>query len=186
MTLTVREARADEYEEVARLTVEAYEEYAASLSDESWEHYRSDLADVAGRAGKGQILVAEDGDHLLGAVAYYPPGPRPGGVDWWWWPEDYAYFRALAVHPAARMRGVGRALALACVQRARDQGASGVALNTTSVMPVAQTMYERLGFRRVVEGVPESHSEVGLMCYVMELSSDGARPSRPTRASGEA
>ena len=45
MTLTVREARADEYEEVARLTVEAYEEYAASLSDESWEHYRSDLAD---------------------------------------------------------------------------------------------------------------------------------------------
>src|SRR5207253_11436455 len=122
---------------------------------------------------------------LFGAVSYYPPAPRPADPDWWW-PRNYAYFRALAVRPVARMRGVGRALALACIQRARDQGASGVALNTTSVMPVAQTMYERLGFRRVLEGVPESHSEVGLMCYVMELSSDGARPSRPTRASGEA
>jgi len=177
LTLTVREARADEYEEVARLTVEAYEEYAAPLGEESWGHYRSDLADIARRAARGQILVAEDGDGLVGAVSYYPPGPRPGDADWWWWPEDYAYFRALAVRPGARMRGVGRALALACIQRAREQGASGVALNTTSVMPVAQAMYERLGFRRIQEGVPESHSDVGLMCYVMELSRDGARPS---------
>ena len=83
----------------------------------------------------------------------------------------------VAVHPAARMRGVGRALALACVQRARDQGASAIALNTTSVMPVAQAMYERLGFRQLQEGLPEAWSEVGLMFYALELSRDGARTS---------
>ena len=175
MTLTVREARADEYEEVARLTVEAYEEYAASLSEEGWEGYRSDLADVARRAANGQVLVAQDGDRLIGAVAYYPPFSRSRDADWWWWPDNYAYFRALAVLPAARMQGVGRALTLACVQRAREQGASGIALNTTSVMPVARAMYERLGFRQLLEGKPESRSIVGLMFYVLDLNEGGAR-----------
>ena len=65
--------------------------------------------------------------------------------EWWWWPKDFAYLRALGVHPAARGGGVGRALTIACIERARADGAAGIALNTLSMMPAATALYEGLG-----------------------------------------
>lgn len=147
----MREARLDEYEAVGRLTVAAFAELAADLSEEAWADYRQDLADVARRAERGAVLVAASPDALLGAVSYYPPMPRPAGNTWWWWPEDYAYLRALAVPPAARGRGIGRLLTQACIQRARLDGGGGIALNTSPLMAVAQGLYERMGFRPVAD-----------------------------------
>lgn len=115
MSLVIREAHPKEYAEVARITVAAYEEYAATLTPDDWTHYREDLSDAAGRA------------------------------------EGYASVRALAVSPQARGQGVGRALTVACIERARTEGANGIGLNTTSLMPVAQAMYERMGFRQLPE-----------------------------------
>jgi ribosomal protein S18 acetylase RimI-like enzyme len=165
LTVSIRKALPEEYDEVSALTVEAYEEYAAPMGDE-WEHYRADLADVARRAERGDILVAESDGELVGAVSYYPAG-RVSPQNDWWWPEDFAYFRAIAVRPSQRGRGIGRALTLACIDRARAERAAGIALNTTSWMPVAQGMYERMGFRL------ERQSEYPGICvfsYVMSLN----------------
>ncbi len=61
---------------------------------------------------------------------------------------EIAGFRMLATAPAAQGRGVGAALTLACVERARGERAPGIALHTTSLMPAAQRLYHRLGFER--------------------------------------
>jgi ribosomal protein S18 acetylase RimI-like enzyme len=148
LSLSIREAVPEDYEELARLITNAYREFAQILGDD-WEDYREDLADIAGRAAQGSQLVAEIEGRLVGTVSYYPPRDGdPVAGEWWWWPKGYAYLRALGVDPATRGRGVGRALTIACIERARADGAVGIALNTLSYMPAATALYEGLGFQQ--------------------------------------
>ena len=147
MSLSIREAVPEDYEELSRLITAAYQEFAESLGD-VWEGYRDDLADIARRATLGTQLIAETGGRPVGTVTYYPPQDDAVGDEWWWWPKDFAYLRALGVDPAARGLGVGRALTIACIERARADGAAGIALNTLSFMPAATALYEGLGFRQ--------------------------------------
>ena len=147
MSLSIREAVPEDYEELSRLITAAYQEFAESLGDE-WEGYRDDLADIARRAAQGCQLIAETGGRPVGTVTYYPPQDDAAADEWWWWPKDFAYLRALGVDPAARGLGVGRALTIACIERARADGAAGIALNTLSFMPAATALYEGLGFHQ--------------------------------------
>lgn len=148
MSLTIREAPPEDYEELSRLITAAYQEFAESLGDE-WEGYRDDLADIARRAAQGSQFVAETEGRPVGTVTYYPPREDEAAAgEWWWWPKDFAYLRALGVDPAARGGGVGRALTIACIERARADGAAGIALNTLSIMDAATALYEGLGFHQ--------------------------------------
>lgn len=144
MGVVVREARPDEHVALGRLTVDAYR--AAGEPNES---YYPELLDVAGRARAVPILAAVDEatGRLLGTVTYVPgPGPYHEG-DF----GELASMRMLAVAPDAQGRGVGRALAEACIARARAAGRPGLALYTRPFMAAAQHLYESLAFRRVPE-----------------------------------
>ncbi len=144
MTVEVREARPDEYPAVAELTVAAY---AALPGMGPLGAYGEELADLAGRGPTAVVLVAVDGHEVLGDVTYYRryADEMPKLADTL---GDLAGFRMLATAPAAQGRGVGAALTLACVQRARAEGAPGIALHTTNLMQAAQRLYQRLGFDR--------------------------------------
>ena len=157
-----REAKPAEHAEVARITVEGYREYTSQMSADAWAEYESDLSDVSGRAARGMILVADVDGGVAGALSYYPAGQ----IESDWLPRDWAYFRALAVLPAYRGRGVGRALTEACIARARSEGAAALALHTTEGMPVARAMYERMGFVRHSE---RQGSTWKVWVYVMRL-----------------
>ena len=146
-TLIIRAARRGEYAAVDRLTVQAYREYAGSISPEMWAAYEADLADSEARAQEAVILVAEQVDELVGAVAYFPPGDRESR----WFPEDFGYFRVLAVLPEHRSQGIGRRLTEACIERAQADGARAIGLMTTELMTVAKDMYERMGFVQQAE-----------------------------------
>ena len=142
--LVIRDARPEEHDALGRLTVEAYR-----AAGEPNEGYYPELLDVAGRARAVPVLVAVDvpTGRLLGTVTYVPgPGPYHEGEF-----GDLASMRMLAVAPEAQGRGVGRALAEACLARARDAGRAGLALYTRPFMAAAQQLYGSLGFRRVPE-----------------------------------
>lgn len=55
----------------------------------------------------------------------------------------------LAVAPAARRRGIGRALVVGAKARARDLGAQSMFLEVASDNMAAQSLYEREGFVQV-------------------------------------
>jgi ribosomal protein S18 acetylase RimI-like enzyme len=139
---TIREVRPDEYEALGDLTVRAY----AAIPGETDDGYHPYLRDVASRAEWIPVLVAVDGEgRLLGGVSYvsgpgtpYSESEQPGE----------AGFRTLAVDPIATGRGVGRALAQACIDRARLDGRTGVAIYTRPAMLAAHGLYGSLGFRR--------------------------------------
>lgn len=140
--VTIRDAGPADYTSVARLTVDAYREYASGLSPEMWAQYEADLSDVEGRAREAGIIVAERGGQLVGAVAYFPPGNHQPQ----WFPSDAGFIRVLAVLPEMRGQGIGRRLTEACIARARVAGAPAIGLMTTELMVVAKGMYERMGF----------------------------------------
>jgi ribosomal protein S18 acetylase RimI-like enzyme len=140
--VTIREVRPEEYDALGELTIRAY---AATPSDAD-AGYQGELRDVARRAALVPVLVAVDPDgRVLGGVAYVagPDAPlaerqRP----------DEAGFRMLAVDPAAGGLGVGRALAEACIARARASGRRGVGIYSRPSRTVAHRLYRSLGFQR--------------------------------------
>lgn len=140
----IRLARTDEYGRIGGLTVAAYAalEGMGPLGD-----YGEELADIAGRGPGAVVLVAAEGDQLLGDVTYYRRYAQamPGLAEVL---GELAGFRMLATDPQVQGRGVGEALVVECIRRARLDDAAGVALHTTSLMPVAQRLYHRLGFAR--------------------------------------
>src|SRR5688572_22967333 len=69
--ITIRTATPADYPAIADLTVDAY---AADGHLDAEEDYRSTLADVAGRASAGEILVAVEGHDVLGAVLLVQTG----------------------------------------------------------------------------------------------------------------
>lgn len=166
LAVTVRIAEPADYPAIARLTVAAYRA-DGQLTGEAGRSYAPVLADVAARAGAGELLVAVDqGDQpvaadatgdptrdpaarpatgaVLGSVLFVLPDTpyaelsRPGEAE----------FRMLAVDPAAQGRGVGEALVRACLDRARQRGARAVVICTRSFSAPAQRLYARLGFVR--------------------------------------
>ena len=111
------------------------------------------------------MLVAADGDHIVGTVTYVPARSPYAEFD----DDDAVGIRMLAVHPTAQRLGVGRALVEECLRLARAQGRARVVLHTTPWMTTAQRLYERLGFERAPERDWRPRPEVQLIGYVLEL-----------------
>lgn len=111
-----------------------FREYAAWIGDEFWiRDFEDELAALPGyyRA----LLVARDGDGTLvgsAAVKHLPDGA--------------AELKRLYVRPAARGTGLGKRLAAAAVDRARELGYATIRLDTLPRMEAARGIYASLGF----------------------------------------
>jgi ribosomal protein S18 acetylase RimI-like enzyme len=161
--VTIRPARADEFDEVGRLSVAAYAADGVITEDDP---YAQHLADTAERDRHALLLVAADGDRLLGTVTVVPADSplvemcRPGEVE----------VRMLAVAPSARGRGIGELLARACIDAGREQRCDRVILSSGTWMTVAHRLYDRLGFTRAPERDWRPRPDVQLLAYELPLT----------------
>lgn len=137
--LEIRPARDDELDIVASLAVDAYAEYAEHMSPDAWSAFAQNIANVRGRSNEAEIIVADRDGKLVGTVTLFTQRGTQA--------DSYGV-RLLAVPPAERGTGVGRALMEHCIERARRDGKDRVVLTTTQEMESARDLYERLGFTR--------------------------------------
>ena len=158
----VRTARADEYELIGELTVQVYVDSGLIPATSS---YVGTLRDAATRAARSELLVAETGGAVDGAVMYCPPGTHYSELAG----PDEAEFRMLAVREKARGKGLGRTLVQACVDRARAAGISTLRLSTQRNMRDAHRLYERMGFVRTPDRDWEPAPGVDLLTYALAL-----------------
>lgn len=169
MDITVRPAEREDFEALGDLLVDAYRSVPGAQEEPAyWERLR----DVAGRADDAAVLVAVDGvGRLLGGVTYVDAGAPFAELP----NDDEVEIRMLGVGVGVQGRGVGKALTLACIERARAEGRARVWLATPRWMEGALRLYEGLGFRRVAEHDftytdPESGEVIELLVLSRPLS----------------
>ncbi|MFI6400730.1 GNAT family N-acetyltransferase [Streptomyces sp. NPDC050548] len=168
MDILIRPADPTEYETLGEITAQAYlQDGLLDFGESDW--YLGELRDVAKRAAAAEVLVALDGDQVLGGVTFVPSGGPMADLA----TAREAEIRMLAIAREARGKGAGEALVRACVDRARaTAGCTAVVLSTQRTMRAAHRIYERLGFTRTPERdwnpLPEL-DEITLLTYKLTL-----------------
>jgi len=169
--LHIRAARESDRDAIQDVTLSAYQQYAAVMPPPYWENYQRNILDTLTDVRPAEQIVAEQAGIVVGTVLLYPAGTVFSGPDGapvtLAWPE----VRLLAVAPAARGQGIGRALMQECVQRAHRSGAMAITLHTGDMMEVAMHMYERMGFVRAPE--LDFHLAPGVTIKGYRLNLDG-------------
>jgi N-acetylglutamate synthase-like GNAT family acetyltransferase len=97
------------------------------------ERDRTNPATVRGLMEKGQFLLAEDGQRLVGCVHIELHGER-------------GYFGMLSIDPSRQRMGVGRALVAAVEKYFRDAGCKFSDLKIVDVRTELHTLYHRWGY----------------------------------------
>jgi GNAT superfamily N-acetyltransferase len=154
VTVRVRAARPDEIDATTHLLATAFEQYRHELP--VFDKYMSHLADVGARMREAETFVALVGERIVGTGTLYPPGRgdayRRGAAPEMSpaaWPDEWSGLRLLGVDPAYRRAGIGRLLMDARIRRARELGATAVALHTSRTFDASRTMVERMGWVRM-------------------------------------
>ncbi len=147
----IRDAKPDEFDGLGRLLIEVYSGLPGFPRPAEQPGYYAMLAAIQQFSEKPsvRVLVAvRTGGKLLGGVVYFGDMAHYGSGGTAPAQRHASGIRLLGVAPESRGLGVGKALTLACIALAREQGKQQVILHTTHAMPVAWALYERLGFRR--------------------------------------
>ncbi|MBE7187248.1 GNAT family N-acetyltransferase [Jatrophihabitans endophyticus] len=147
--------------------------FAAIVAEGETYSYPDGLSSDAARAlwmpgPPSRTVVAIDGDQVLGSALTGPNRPGRG---------SHVATASFMVDPAVRGRGVGRALGVHVLDRARDAGYRGIQFNAvveTNTRAVA--LWQSLGFE-IVGTVPgafrsASHGFVGLHVMYLDLTTD--------------
>jgi ribosomal protein S18 acetylase RimI-like enzyme len=166
MAVQIRPVLEAEFDEAGRVTALAYGVFGPEGASPNPD-YLSRVADLRTRARHAVVLGAFQGGRVLGTVTVELSDRIPGGHPRPPLQEDQAHVRMLGVDPAARRRGIGRALMAACVKAARRVGKRRLTLETTESMAAAQALYESMGFRRGQDQVYDDGFR--LRMYELEL-----------------
>ena len=158
--LRVEPATPADFPRIAALTGGVYRDEGLAP-----EEYQGALRDVAGRAAQAELLVARDGEAIVGSVALVLAGEFGEITD----SAEEAAFRMLVVDPVARGRGVGELLVRTCLDRAQAAGKRRMVLSTDPRMVAAHRLYQRMGFTRLPERDWSPLPEVRLLAYVRDL-----------------
>ena len=164
MEVKIREYASTDSEALNKTVLRAFMQFSSQFNE--WEIFCERIGSMSSLSTESEIIVAEYGGEISGAVAYYKTGTDNTG----YFPVDWASIRLLVVNPASRGKGIGRALMNECVKRAHRDSASAIGLHTSPIMDVALSMYLRMGFQKVKD-IPEIHG-VPYSIYQLQLSAE--------------
>jgi GNAT superfamily N-acetyltransferase len=161
----IRPAVPADFNAIARITRDAY--LAAGYFQDAEHPYMRQIQDVAKRAAKATIWVAERDSTVVGSVTLAVAGEPYADIA----RSDELEFRMLVVDPAVQRSGAGMAMVRAILDHARSlPGIHAVALTTGMTWESALGLYRKTGFVRVPERdwlVPDT--DIRLLVYRQEL-----------------
>ncbi|MCC3266506.1 GNAT family N-acetyltransferase [Arthrobacter gengyunqii] len=145
MSITVRQATEADFDDIRRITRDAYVSGGFLEADNP---YVKELENVEDRAANALVWVAELDGKVAASTAITFAGQPYTDIAI----EGELEFRMLAVDPALQRGGVGRALVAAVIEYARSlEGIHAVSLTSMTPMTNAHALYKSMGFERVPE-----------------------------------
>ena len=135
----VTATQAVEYLEARRL----FAEYAAQLDvDLCFQNFNSELEQLPLMYGlpSGRLILARARDEYVGCIGVRALAGHSRACE----------MKRLYVCDAVRGLGIGRRLAIACIEAARELGYQRMVLDTLANMAAARALYVELGFVEIV------------------------------------
>ena len=105
--------------------------------------------------GGGHIFSATAGEDVIGVGALFRVG------------KDELQLARMAVEPAHRGRGIGRALAESALRQAKEDGIRRVFLYTNTCLQPAISLYRSLGFTIVSEGCQAAYTRCNVLMEIV-------------------
>jgi GNAT superfamily N-acetyltransferase len=144
----IRDYLSTDAENLNRIAVSAFEEFRDQYQD--WPAMRAGLSKTSALSATGEVIVVESQNRFAGAVTYFGPNRQKAAFFDQRWPV----IRMLVVDPEFRGKGLGRALSMECIARAKRDRSTMIALHTSPIMTVALPMYLRMGFVKAYDAPP--------------------------------
>jgi GNAT superfamily N-acetyltransferase len=147
----IRNVKEEEFTEVGKLMVRVYSSLEGFPKPAEQPDYYSMLSNVGLLTHKPEtelIVAISSEQKLAGAVVYFGDMKYYGSGGTATSERNAAGFRLLVVDEALRVKGIGKLLTQACINKAKEQGRQQLIIHTTRVMQAAWKMYEGLGFKR--------------------------------------
>lgn len=166
--MIIRPVREIELAAVGALTVAGYDDHGYLIRPDGSrdDDYAGQLGDAADRSRGAELIVAVEGDQLLGTVTWCPPGAAYRELST---SERQGEFRMLSVARTARNHGVGGALVDWCLAEARRTGLREVLLCSLPEMTSAHRLYTSRGFARRTELDWSPKDGVSLWAFSLDL-----------------
>jgi GNAT superfamily N-acetyltransferase len=118
---------------------------------------RTDPAEVAGRIGSGQFIVAADAGQIVGCVYIAIHGER-------------GYFGMLSVHPNSQGSSLGRALIAGAEEYCRAAGCSVMELEVVNLREELIPWYGRLGYVQFATAPFPQPERASRDCHMLLMS----------------
>ena len=137
--MAVKVVQAESEEHLGHIR-ELFTEYAASLGfDLGFQNFEKELAELPGEYAPpaGRLLLVLCETQVAGCVALRKIG------------DGICEMKRLYVWPEFRGKGIGKHLAAAIIEEARQMGYARMRLDTLPSMNEAIALYESLGFTRI-------------------------------------
>lgn len=150
-TFTIRTIQPTEYSKLGDILVGVYSNLDGFPKPDEQPAYYSMLKNVGDLTQKPTIELfgafsAENellgGVVFIGDMQYYGSGGTATAE------KNASGFRLLGISNEARGLGLGKALTLKCIEKAKELKVNQIIIHTTNAMKQAWTMYEKIGFER--------------------------------------
>lgn len=164
-SLVYRRAVADDLDGLHNVSKSAFGQYKDLLTEEGWQQLNTNLQDkqrIVALAQKSQIVVCCDRESVIG-MAFLVPSGNPDDI----YDDSWCHLRMVGVLPGYGGRGIGKKLTEMCVQQARENGETTMALHTSEMMHTARHIYESMGFT-VLKEIPARFG-MRYWVYTMQL-----------------
>jgi len=143
-----------------------FEEYAASLDfNLCFQNFEEELAKLPGdyTPPSGCLFLGIYDGHEAGCIALRRIS------------RDVCEMKRLYVRPRFRGSGIGRSLAKAVIEQAKEMGYSGMRLDTVPAMERARALYASLGFKEIP---PYCHNPIPGAVFLELKFNPGPRPAK--------
>lgn len=146
--VSTREYCQEDYLQLRELALEFYgtmhsAEPAPGTESASFDEFFEYLMGIQSKVG-GSILVAEQGDCLVGFVCLLAAITTPGADDI---DDSYAFLSDLFVRSDWRRKGIGRMLTEKAERHAHRSGAGRIALKVLAENAIARRFYHQLEYQ---------------------------------------
>lgn len=150
--MKIRKGNIVDLEKVRALAVATWSKYQSDLTSEHWSAMQKSLTDeklYRELLTNAASFICENENGEVIGMSFLVVSGNPTEI----YNEEQCYIRFVTVADAYGGLKLGQQLTMACVDLARENGETKIALHTSEFMDKARHIYEKMGFR-VIKEIP--------------------------------